>query len=112
MESHPRRERLARSSAGPSSTTTTKANELPRKPVVRSEPVDPEEFRRVTRSQGRSPTKSTPKKKTESVKDKKKKDGPEGSRPTELDAFASVTLMPNPVGGSSSGRRGSGSSVK
>ena len=89
-------QKLARNSkAGPSSSKNTKAKEPPRKSMTKSGSVDPNEYRRITRSQSKSPTKSTPKvvKKTEANRSDVKM-----ISPTDVDAFADVIAMSNPAG--------------
>ena len=73
---------------------------MPRKSTVETELVDPNEFRRVTRSQSKSPTKSTPKaaRKTEIDREETRIIG----SPTDVDAFAEVITMPNSTGDATS----------
>ena len=83
------------SKTGSSSSKHVKAKESPRKPMMETGSVDPNEFRRITRSQSKSPTKSTPKaaRKTETDRDEVGV-----TSPTDMDAFADVIAMPNPAG--------------
>ena len=88
------------SKAGSSSSKHSKAKESPRKSMIETKPVDPNEFRRITRSQSKSPTKSTPKAARKTEIDREETRIIDSL--TDVDAFAEVITMPNPTGDATS----------